>query len=282
MAASANSRLAQENAVAAVTTGNNMINSHPQALSISWPALLPRFPSIGDPLICPLGARLALAGKLRFTKASADSGESVSSSGYNFALQAERTFGKYGYALTSGFLATIVVGWYAFQTGLTGTTIHACYGWNETATIIFATILYTGVTFIGIKALSIVGMIAAPLYIVLGLVAVGFIAASHPLADILNYRGVGMNGIMSLGSAVTLVVATFADSGTMTADFTRWSKDGKSAVLATLTAFPIANMIAQLFGIVIVSAGAAATPATSGGDFLPVLASHSGISRSSR
>jgi cytosine permease len=91
-----------------------------------------------------------------------------------------------------------------------------------------------------------------------------------------------MNGIMSLGSAVTLVVATFADSGTMTADFTRWSKDGKSAVLATLTAFPIANMIAQLFGIVIVSAGAAATPATSGGDFLPVLASHSGISRSSR
>jgi cytosine permease len=197
--------------------------------------------------------------------------------GYNFALQAERTFGKYGYALTSGFLATIVVGWYAFQTGLTGRTIHASYGWNETATIIFATILYTGVTFIGIKALSIVGMIAAPLYVLLGLVAVGLIAASHPLADILNYRGVGMNGIMSLGSAVTLVVATFADSGTMTADFTRWSKDGKSAVLATLTAFPIANMIAQLFGIVIVSAGAAATPATSGGDFLPVLASHSGI-----
>ena len=79
---------------------------------------------------------------------------------------------------------------------------------------------------------------------------------------------------MSVGSAVTLVVATFADSGTMTADFTRWSKDGRSAVLAALTAFPFANMIAQVVGIVIVCAGAAATPATSGGDFLPVLASH--------
>jgi cytosine permease len=194
--------------------------------------------------------------------------------GYNFALQAEQTFGKHGYAITSGFLATIVVGWYAFQTGLTGTTVHTSYGWNETGTIIFATILYTGVTFIGIRALSIVGLIAAPLYIVLGLVAVALIATTHHLSDILNYQGLGAKSIMSLGSAVTLVVATFADSGTMTADFTRWAKDGKSAFLATLTAFPVANMIAQLFGIVIVCAGAAAAPAASGGDFLPVLASH--------
>jgi cytosine permease len=194
--------------------------------------------------------------------------------GYNFALQAEQTFGKHGYAITSGFLATIVVGWYAFQTGLTGTTVHTSYGWNETGTIIFATVLYTGVTFIGIRALSIVGLIAAPLYIVLGLVAVALIATTHHLSDILNYQGLGAKSIMSLGSAVTLVVATFADSGTMTADFTRWAKDGKSAFLATLTAFPVANMIAQLFGIVIVCAGAAAAPAASGGDFLPVLASH--------
>ena len=113
------------------------------------------------------------------------------STGYNFALQAERTFGKYGYALTSGFLATIVVGWYAFQTGLTGTTVHTSYGWNETATIILATFLYTAVTFIGIKALSLVGMIAAPLYVILGFVAVALTAASHPLSDIVNYQGLG-------------------------------------------------------------------------------------------
>jgi len=82
-----------------------------------------------------------------------------------------RTFGKKGYAITSGFLASVVVGWYAFQTGLTGTTVHASYGWNETVTIIAATVLYTGVTFIGIRALSIVGMIAAPMYVILGIVA---------------------------------------------------------------------------------------------------------------
>lgn len=40
------------------------------------------------------------------------------STGLNFALQANRTFGTWGYAAASGFLATVVVGWYAFQTGL--------------------------------------------------------------------------------------------------------------------------------------------------------------------
>jgi cytosine permease len=199
------------------------------------------------------------------------------STGRNFALQAEHTFGRKGYAITSGFLASVVVGWYAFQTGLTGTAVHASYGWNETATIMAATVLYTGVTFIGIRALSIVGMIAAPLYVVLGIVALTLVGATHPLSEAFHYGGLGAHSLMSLGSAVTLVVATFADSGTMTADFTRWSKDGKSAVYAILTAFPVANMTAQLFGILIVCAGAAVSPAISGGDFMPVLTGHGGV-----
>lgn len=199
------------------------------------------------------------------------------STGRNFALQAEHTFGKKGYAITSGFLASVVVGWFAFQTGLTGTTVHASYGWNETATIIAATVLYTGITFIGIRALSIVGMIAAPLYVILGIVALFLVSSGHSLSGALHYNGLGASSLMSLGSAVTLVVATFADSGTMTADFTRWSKDGKSAVYAILTAFPVANMTAQLFGILIVCANAATAPATSGGDFMPVLTSHGGL-----
>ncbi len=199
------------------------------------------------------------------------------STGRNFALQAEHTFGRRGYTVASGFLASIVIGWYAFQTGLTGTTVHQSFGWNETLIIVIAAILYTGVTFIGIRALSILGMIAAPLYVVLGLVAVGLIAADHGLGGTLSYGGLGAASAMTLGSAVTIVVATFADSGTMTADFTRWAKDGPKAVYAAFTAFPVANMVAQLFGMVIVCAGAAASPATSGGDFLPVLTSHGSV-----
>jgi cytosine permease len=197
--------------------------------------------------------------------------------GRSFALQAEHTFGKKGYVITSGFLASVVIGWYAFQTGLTGTTVHAAYGWNETTTIIVAMVLYTGVTFIGIRALSIVGMIAAPLYVILGAVALYLVSSEHSLSQVVSYNGLGMNSAMSVGSAVTVVVATFADSGTMTADFTRWSKDGRSAIYAIFTAFPVANIIAQLFGILIVCAGAAVAPATNGGNFMPVLTGHGGV-----
>ena len=38
------------------------------------------------------------------------------STGRSFALQATQTFGRIGYVLASGFLATIVVGWCAFNT----------------------------------------------------------------------------------------------------------------------------------------------------------------------
>jgi cytosine permease len=66
-------------------------------------------------------------------------------------------------------------------------------------------------------------------------------------------------------------MATFADSGTMTADFTRWSKNGKQAVIATATAFPIASLIAQLSGGILVAAGAIANATVAGGDFTPIL-----------
>lgn len=138
-----------------------------------------------------------------------------------------------------------------------------------------AAVLYTGVIFLGVRALSVLGMIAAPLYVVLGLVAVGLIAADRGLGAVSGYTG-GANA-MTFGGAVTLVIATFADSGTMTADFTRWARNGREGLYAALSAFPVANLVAQLFGIVIVATGAAASPASSGGDFLPVLTGHGGL-----
>ncbi|QDY43996.1 purine-cytosine permease family protein [Candidatus Pantoea soli] len=195
--------------------------------------------------------------------------------GMNFALQARRTFGSKGYILVSGFLSTVVIGWYAFQTGLTGTVIEQTFGWNALAVTAFAMVLYTGVTFLGVRALSVLGMIAAPLFVVLGLVALWLVAQQHDLSVITHWQGsTTAAGVMSMGTAVTMVIAGFADSGTMTADFTRWSGNGKSAVIAAFSAFPLANVIAYLFGVVIVAAGAAVDPLTNGGNFLPLLMGH--------
>jgi len=193
--------------------------------------------------------------------------------GLNFALTATRVFGRYGYVVASGFLATIVTGWFAFQTGLTGATVSQSFGWNEKLVIVIAGALYIAVTFIGIRALSLLGAVAAPMFILLAAITLVLIARNHSLSAIWNYAGLsGGTAGLSLGAGVTLVVATFADSGTMTGDFTRWSRNGREGVAAAFTAFPIANLVAFIVGGIIVASGAVTKPDVNGGNFLPMIA----------
>ncbi|GAA14600.1 cytosine permease [Gordonia alkanivorans] len=198
--------------------------------------------------------------------------------GKNFALSAAETFGRHGSKILTAFLATVVIGWFAFQTGLTGATLNVSLGWNETLIVLLAGLLYIGVTFVGIRALTLIGMIAAPLFIALGVVAIVLVTRDHGFGAITSYEGGAPDAtVLSLGAAVTIVVAGFIDSGTMTADFTRWSRSGKAAVIATFSAFPVANFIAMTTGALIVAAGGALNPATDGGDFLPILVDHGAV-----
>ncbi|WP_024800646.1 cytosine permease [Nocardia sp. BMG51109] len=193
--------------------------------------------------------------------------------GKNFALTAAETFGRRAARIPSGFLATIVIGWFAFQTGMAGSILHDSMGWNERLTTLLTGIAFVAVTLLGIRALSVIGMIAAPFYVVLGLVAVGLAAADAP-ASPTSYQG---SGALSFGAAVTLVIASFVDSGTMTADFTRWSRTGRAGFLAAFSAFPVGQMIALVIGGFVVALGGAKDPGADGGDFLGLLIDHGGL-----
>lgn len=198
--------------------------------------------------------------------------------GKNFALTAESTFGRRGKMVAAGFLSTVVIGWFAFQTGLTGATLNTALGWNETAMTALAGVLYIGVTYIGIRALSILGMIAAPLFVVLAVVALVFASENGGMSKVTSYAGGGSGAaVLSLGAAITIVIAGFADSGTMTADFTRWSRSGREAVIAAFSAFPIANFVSLLVGGIVVASGSATAPSENGGDFLPILTSQGSV-----
>jgi len=132
-------------------------------------------------------------------------------------------------------------------------------------------VLYVAATFIGIKALTILGYIAAPLYLILGIISV-VIAFKNGSGDIINFQPIAGAGALSFGAAVTMVFATFTDSGTMTADFTRWAKNGKQGFLAAFTAFPISKFFAEVIGAIIVATGVVLQPETTGGDFIMILA----------
>jgi cytosine permease len=189
--------------------------------------------------------------------------------GLNFSLQASRTFGSGGYAVCSALLSTLVLGWFAVQTGLVGASLSSAFDVNTTAVVVGAGILFTAITLLGIRALSVIGMISVPLFLVLGVYAA--VDAARGAGDIWAYKGDSTQSL-ALGVGVTLVFALFADSGTMTADFTRWAKTPRHAWIATASAFPIANLIAMLIGGVLAAGSAAAT-----GDVFGVIVERGGL-----
>lgn len=216
---------------------------------------------IGDAvLMCYVGALSYLAGR----------------SGKNFALTATDTFGTKGFRVVSAFLSTLVIGWFAFQTGMVGTTLHLSMGWSAVWITLLAGVIFVALTFIGIRAISWIGVVASVLFVILGAAAVVIAVGDRGVTAAFSYHG-GAPTAMSFGVAVTMVIACFADSGTMTADFTRWSRDGRQAVLASLSAFPLAYFVAQFVGALIVALGASSDPQQTGGDFLHVLVSAGGV-----
>ncbi|WP_227981466.1 cytosine permease [Nocardia spumae] len=196
--------------------------------------------------------------------------------GENFAQTAARTFGRRAAAIPAAFLASIVIGWFAFQTGMAGAILHDRLGWHEQLTTLVAGLIFVGLTLLGIRALAVIGMIAAPLYVALGTVAICLAARHGPVAP-LSYPGGAGSAALSFGAAVTLVIASFIDSGTMTADFTRWSRTGRHGALAAFAAFPVGNSIALLIGGLVVACGGARDPGTDGGNFLGLLIDRGGV-----
>jgi cytosine permease len=169
-------------------------------------------------------------------------------SGKNFALIASIVFGNKGYILASGLLSTLLLGWYAVQTGITGALVSGTYGLNYVVMTVIAGVLYIAITFVGVKGLHWIGTVSVPLFVVLGLWVAWHAASTTSMDAILAYPGNNGIATMSMGVGLTVVIALFIDAGTVTADFNRWAKDSTSSLIATFSAFPFANLIAMLVG----------------------------------
>ena len=196
--------------------------------------------------------------------------------GHNFALIASAVFGKKGYIFASGLLSTLLLGWYAVQTGITGNLIHTAFDLDYLTVTVLAGALYLGITFVGIKGLHWIGLVSVPLFVVLGGWVAFDSAAVAGWDKVLAYAGTKPEMSMSFGVALTIVITLFVDAGTVTADFNRWAADTKSSLIATFCAFPFANLLAMLVGGVMTAALAVPDPQPFGLDnmFGYMLAQH--------
>jgi cytosine permease len=175
-------------------------------------------------------------------------------SGMNFGLIASRVFGTKGFAVASGLLSTLLLGWYAVQTGITGALVSSTYGLNYVLMTIVAGLLYIAVTFIGVRGLHWIGLVSVPLFVILGLFVAFHAASTTTWSAIMDYAGNNGTATMSMGVGLTVVIALFADAGTVTPDFNRWARTGSDSVVSTFSAFPFANLVAMLVGGVMTAA----------------------------
>lgn len=175
-------------------------------------------------------------------------------SGRNFALLASVVFGRRGYILASGLLSTLLLGWYAVQTGITGALISSTYEIGYVVMAIIAGVLYIAITFVGVRGLHWIGLVSVPLFVVLGIWVAADAASTTSWDAIMSYPGTHPELPMSMGVGLTVVLALFVDAGTVTADFNRWAKDARSSLIATFSAFPFANLVAMLVGGVMTAA----------------------------
>jgi cytosine permease len=174
--------------------------------------------------------------------------------GMNFGLVASRVFGTKGFVVASGLLSTLLLGWYAVQTGITGALVSSTYGLNYVLMTVIAGLLYIGVTFIGVRGLHWIGLASVPLFVILGLFVAWHSASTTTWSAIMDYAGNNGAATMSMGVGLTVVIALFADAGTVTPDFNRWAKTGTDSWIATFSAFPFANLCAMLVGGVMTAA----------------------------
>lgn len=183
-------------------------------------------------------------------------GQLAQKPGYNFAMLCRTTFGSRGFSIASGLLSTLVIGWFTVQTALVAVNVNVAFGWNLALWAAIMGVLYTLVAVAGIKALTWIGAISAPLFVIFGLYGVIDAISVAGFDKVWNYGGNPTAATVALGVCVTMVASFFIDSGTMTPDFNRWAKTRTHSWIATAAAFPIGCGFAMLVGATI----AAATP----------------------
>lgn len=174
--------------------------------------------------------------------------------GMNYPLLASIVFGRKGYVFSSALLSTLLLGWYAVQTGITGNLVATTYHLNYVLMTAIAGVLYIAITFVGVRGLHWIGLISVPLFLILGFWVAADSVSHVGWGAVMAYQGNNGHATMSMGVGLTVVLTLFVDAGTVAADFNRWAKSPKSSLLATFSAFPFANLLAMLFGGIMTAA----------------------------
>ena len=168
--------------------------------------------------------------------------------GLSTHLLARYSFGEKGSYLLSGLVSITQVGWFGVGVAMFAIPVSKVTGINLWVLIITLGLLMTATAYFGMKSLTILSMIAVPAIAILGSVSAG--KAIGDVGGISGLLAIKPSGTMTMSAALAAVVGTFISGGTLTPDFTRFSKDRKTAISTTVIAFLIGNSLMLAFGAI--------------------------------
>lgn len=172
----------------------------------------------------------------------------ASSTGLSTHLLAKYSFGEKGSYLVSFILGITQVGWFGVGLAMFAIPVQKITGLNIYLLLAISGILMTSSAYFGMKTLTILSVIAVPSIAILGSIsmfkAVGTVGGVTALFNIKPVSNLGFT------EALALCIGSFISGGTLTPDFTRFSKNKKVGVITTMTAFFIGNSLMFLFGAV--------------------------------
>jgi len=172
----------------------------------------------------------------------------ASKTGLSTHLLARYAFGQKGSYISSFLLSFTQIGWFGVGTAMFAYPVQKVTDINIYVLIIVSGILMTLTVMFGMKGLVVISFIAVPLITILGSTSVfKAVDSMGGFAELTAYSPAEQ---MGLAAALTICIGSFISAGTLTPDFTRFSKKKSSAVIATIIAFFIGNTLMFLFGAV--------------------------------
>ena len=166
--------------------------------------------------------------------------------GMSLDLLARKSFGEKGSYLPSVLVGFTQMGWFGVGVAMFAIPVSALYGINTYLLVIIVGLLMTITSIKGIKALAVFGSIAVPLITVLGFYSIYISTTTaggigHIFPEIPPQP-------LTMAAALSIVIGNFISGGTSTPNFTRFAKSSKIAVVATIIAFFVGNIMMFVFG----------------------------------
>lgn len=159
----------------------------------------------------------------------------ASKTGLSFALITRYTFGNKGSKIATLFIPVINIGWYTIQAAIYGNFISRIFGikGNGELIILFLSAVIMGVfSFLGIRAITILGYVAIPAIIFLSIATAIKASMISGMDFIINWQP-GTH--ISVINGITIVIGTWIlSTATCIADIMRFAKNTKEAMFSAV------------------------------------------------